>query len=289
MNIFLKKKSFKLRQLQSSKRSATKLWQKIIIGIVMLFLLTGFLNIFQSPIRNSFYSISSPFSKAFRQAGSNMSVFFSSFFNASALQENDNLKKENQKLLSEVALLQDLARQNQLVQEALDNTKSDNFKMALVQIIGLDLSHDAIIINKGLDNGISENMPLISGQKVLYGRVFKVYKNFSHVMLISNKDSVLNVKIQSSDAVKIPVYGAVKGNSNTSVFLDLVNADSEMKEGDILITSALEGTFPKNLLVGKITSINKNDLKPFQSANIQPFFDIKNIDTLFVITDYMKK
>lgn len=275
MNVYIKKQNFK--------------WKKIAIRLVLLILFIGFLNLFQSPIRNSFYVVSSPFSRVLRQAGSNVSVFFSSFFNVSVIQENDNLKKENQKLLSEVALLQDLARQNQLAQEALDNTKSDNFKMALVQIIGLDLSHDVIIINKGLDNGILENMPLISGQKVLYGRVSKVYKNFSHVMLISNKDSVLNVKIQSSDTIKIPVYGALKGNGNTSVFLDLVNADSEMKEGDILITSALEGTFPKNLLVGKITSTNKNDLKPFQSANIQPFFDIKNIDTLFVITDYMKK
>ena len=109
-----------------------------------------------------------------------------------------------------------------------------------------------------------------------------------NLSIFPNKNSVLDVKIQKSDATLPPVYGAVKGKGWLAVYLDLVPVDSEINSGDVLITSALEGIFPKDLLVGKITSKDKNDLKPFQTASIDPFFDVKKTDKLFVITDYMK-
>ena len=285
MNIYIRKNNLLLK--------------KILVGVTILFVLIAFLNIFEKQIRNSFYFVSSPVAKVFERTGKNTSVFFESFFNAKNLkQENNNLKEENQKLLSENSLLQDLLEQNQALKNATETAKKNNFQITPVQIIGLDSANDFIIIDKGLEDGISENMPLISDKKVLYGKVFKIYKNFSQVMLISNKNSVLNVKIYPAKSVeggvmpeiqeKTPIYGALRGGGNLSVYLDLVSPDVEIKQGDILITSALEGIFPKNLLVGKIISKNKNDLKPFQTAEIHPFFDIKNIENLFVITDYLK-
>lgn len=230
-----------------------------------------------------------------------MSDFFSSFLVFGSLKkENNNLKEENQKLLSQLSSLQQSLQNNQELKNAIENTKNNNFSIVLSKAIGLDSENDMLVIDKGLDDGILENMPVISGNKVLYGKVLKVYKNFSQVMLISNKNSVLDVKIsrslddrgssiksgQNNNPAKPLIYGAVKGNEGLSLYLDLVNADSEIKEGDALVTSALEGTFPPDLLVGKITSTNKNDVKPFQTAQVQPLFDVKNIDTLFVIINY---
>src|SRR5207237_1162769 len=104
----------------------------------------------------------------------------------------------------------------------------------------------------------------------------------------SAKTSVVDVKIQQGDITKNLIHGALKGGGNFSIYLDLVDSDSDIKEGDVLVTSALEGIFPPDLLIGKITSSDKNDIKPFQTAKVQPFFDIKNIDNLFVITNYKK-
>jgi len=54
------------------------------------------------------------------------------------------------------------------------------------------------------------------------------------------------------------------------------------------VTSALDKSFPKDLLVAKINTIQKNDQKPFQQANVSLFFDIKTADNLFVITNYKR-
>lgn len=277
VNIYTKKQNIKIKSF--------------LIAVAVLFLFILFFNIFQEQIRNIFYFISSPIATIFQQGGNNTSTFFESFLKIKDLKnENDDLKKENQKLLSEIYFLQESIGEHLELKEVLKNVQSENFKIVSAKTIGLDVFNDFILMDKGSDDGISENMPVISSQKILYGKVFKVYKNFSQVMLISNKNSVLDVKIISgNDYVEVPIYGAVKGRGNLSIYLDLVPFDAEIKEGDTLVTSALDGVFPKGFLIGKILIKNKNDLKPFQMAEIQSFFNIKNIENLFVITNYMKK
>jgi rod shape-determining protein MreC len=86
-----------------------------------------------------------------------------------------------------------------------------------------------------------------------------------------------------------PIFGAIKGNGNFSLYLDLVPSNAPLHTQDVVVTSGQEGIFPRNLLIGSITQSTKNDLKPFQTAPIQPFFDVKNHDTLFIITDYKRE
>jgi rod shape-determining protein MreC len=273
MNVYLKKQNFR--------------WQKIMIGVVMLFFFIGVLNFFQKPIRNSFYVLISPISKTFWRAGDSASGFFTSLLNAKGLtQENSNLQQENQRLSSEVSALQETINEDQAIKEVAQNTQADNVTLAPAQTIGLDTANDVMVINKGSQDGISENMPVISSQKVLYGKVSKVYKNFSNITLISDKNSVVDAKVQSSDTTKPPIFGAIKGNGNFSIYLDLVAQDATINQGDVVVTSALEGIFPKDLLIGKITHINKNDSKPFQTAAIQPFFNVNAADNVFIITNY---
>ncbi len=275
MNIYIRKQNFLLR--------------RIIISTLALIFIIGFLNIFQVQVRNYFYVISRPISQQFWKSGNAAFSFATSFLpSENAKKENMILRQENLYLLSQIALLQDSLRQNYLVSGAVQIAKENNLTLAMAHVVGLDLGGDFVLIDKGAKDGILQNMPVISNEKVLYGRVHQVYNNFSKVMLISNLASVVDVKIQKNEKEKSPIYGAVKGISNQSLYLDLVSFDAEITEGDVLVTSALEGIFPKNLLVGLITSKDKNDLKPFQAAQVQQFFDVKNTDTLFVITDYKK-
>lgn len=261
--------------------------QKIILKIALLFLVVLSLNVFQSQIKNLFYVISYPISNLFLQSSDGASNFLKGLLNINKLQvENFSLKKENQDLLSQIALLKGDLKESEDLKIVLKNTRDSGFKIKLTKIIGLNLVSDVVIIDKGLDDGILENMPLISAEKVVYGRVLKAYKNFSEVTLISAKHNAFNIKIQPDDISKITTYGVLKGVGDLSVYLDLVDFESEIKEGDILLTSGSEGSFPRDLLVGKVLSVNKSDLKPFQTAEVQPFFDIKNVENLFVITSY---
>jgi rod shape-determining protein MreC len=166
-------------------------------------------------------------------------------------------------------------------------------------VVGLD-DQDTMSINKGSADGLAEGMPVINRQGALFGKVFKVYKNFSTVMLISNKNSVISVKAQrynpegtlekpadlTQDSVEPKeINGVIRGAGELGVYLDLVPIDDTINQGDILVTSAIEQTFPKDLLVGTVTKVQKNDQDPHQKAEVSPFLG-SSIDNLFVITNY---
>lgn len=257
-------------------------------GAALLFFLVA-LNFFSAGVKNVFYGLSSPIEKVFWAAGESSSGYLSSIFKFRFLDnENENLKVENQKLLSEVASLRallDASRAQGDVEFAYQNS---GFKLMMAGVTGLD-GQDMISINKGSEDGILAGMPVINQHNVLYGKVFEVYKNYSKVMLISNTNSALNVKVQKSQEIQPSreINGLVKGKGGLKVFLDLVLIDETINENDVLVTSSLEGVFPKDLLVGRIQKVEKNDQNPHQQAQVQAFLNISQ-DNLFVITNYKR-
>lgn len=267
-----------------------KNWPKILIGVVVFLFLIFILNIFVAPIKNGFHVLSLPIQKTFWTAGESSSNFFGSLFNGVYLSnENEKLRQENQKLLSQVAALQSITQGNQAQSDVSTSCQNSGFKLVMAGVSGLD--NDILSINKGSGDGVSEGMPVISQQGVLFGKILRVYKNYSDVMLISNINSVVNVKVQAASAEGFgepskEVDGVVKGSGGLTAYLDLIPVDAVINSGDVLVTSALDKSFPKDLLVAKITQIQKNDQKPFQQAQISLFSDVKIADNLFVITNY---
>ncbi len=258
---------------------------KILIIVVIGILIIFSLNFCRKGIRNIFYLISSPVQKVIWQTGKGLSDFGKTIIETKDLKrENTDLKLKNQQLLAENSSLKELRGENEILREALEIGLEEDFKLTLAEIIGKDVSQDFILINKGSKNGIQKDFPVINQQKVLFGKIDETYKNFSKVMLISNKNSILDVKIQDSDRNNTQkIYGVVKGKGDLNVFLDLIPSDVVIKEGDILISSGLGGNLPKGLLVGEIKKKKKNDIKPFQKAEIKPFFDITQTEKLFII------
>ena len=122
---------------------------------------------------------------------------------------------------------------------------------------------------------------MYQGQKVLLVKISKVYKNFAEVKLVSNRESSLDGEISERE-----ILGLVKGKGNLEVIFDLVPADQEMTEGDLVQTSALGGGFPRGLLIGKIKNIKKSDIQAFYIAEISPLFELANLKDVFIIVDF---
>jgi rod shape-determining protein MreC len=263
-------------------------WLRYVIGAsVVLFFLFVF-NFFIAPISNFFYTVSSPIQKTFWTAGESSAGFFGSFFQSGNLvKQNKDLTESNQRLLAQVASLQSIEQGNLAQSDVSASCQNTGFKVVMAGVIGLD-DNDILSINKGSADGIAEGMPIISQHNVLFGKISKVYKNFSKIMLISNKNNVTNVKVQQSDLTKPEIDGVIRGDGGLTAHLDLIPIDSEINPGDALFTSSVEKSFPKDLLVAKITQKIKNDQKPFQQAQISLFFNVKTTDNLFVITNYKK-
>lgn len=274
---------------------------KFLIIIVIVIAVVLLMNFFQKEVRNFFYSISFPVQRTFWQAGDNLSDFLKAIIRTKSLKnEVDELVLKNQELLAQVVTLSTLKEENETLRKALEIELQKDFKLTLAQIISKDISSDFILIDKGADDGISKDMPVITETKILLGKVSEVYKNFSKVMLISNKESFFDVNVIGSlneikqeekeqeeiEQEKKDICGIIKGGGNLKILLDFIPRDKEVCQGDIVVTSSLRGVFPVALLVGQVREIRKKDIESFQQGEIEPFFNLERINYLFVITEY---
>ncbi|PIP23632.1 MAG: rod shape-determining protein MreC [Candidatus Nealsonbacteria bacterium CG_4_10_14_0_2_um_filter_38_17] len=247
----------------------------VLISIIFVFNRTGF----SKKVKNLFYLISAPIQRQLWQAGNSVSDFFETIFEIKNLKkENEELKSKNLELSAENSVLKEVQKDNESLRQALGVGLEKDLELILVHITGKDLSKDSIFINKGKKDGVEKGLPVITSQKVLVGKVGEAYDNFSEVILIYNKESSFDAKIQDKN-----VSGLIKGKGNLQLLLDLIPLDKEISAGDIVVTSALSGDFPEGILVGKVKSVKKNELEPFQQAEIIPSFDFKEIDQLFII------
>lgn len=254
---------------------------KIWIVVLAALILIGF-GFYQGGVRNFFYSLSAPIQKSLWGTGEKTVNLFKAILKSGDLQkELDELRFENQKLLSKIASLNTLREENETLRQALNVGLQNEFKLEFAEIISKDIDEDYILIDKGSGSGISENMPVITESKILLGRIGEVSKNFSKVMLISNTKSTFEAKIQDKE-----IQGIIDGKGDLSLSLRLLSQENDIQDGDLIITTALGGIFPKGLLIGEIKKIEKSDVKPIQEAIISPFFDLTRFRSLFIILDF---
>lgn len=244
---------------------ATKNKKALLIAVLAGILLLFLLNLYQSQVRNFFYLISEPIQKKL-WADKNQ-------------EEDTKLRQQLQELSSTIARISEAERENVILREALKIGLQEEFTLIFGQVTGKNISEDSLIVNRGAKEGLRVNLPVVTEQKVLVGKVEEVFENFSRVQLISNKKPSFDARLLGRE-----IQGLIKGHGNLKVTLDLVPQYEEVKEGELLVTTALGGIFPSGLLVGYVKSVKRSDVEPFQQIEITPAFDLKQLDYLFIIS-----
>lgn len=253
-----------------------------IISIFLIILFFFFLNFFafSEKIKDIFYNFSKPIQKVFWQGGEKTASLFSIFFNYRKLkEERDICKLDYQKLLFDLAELQDLRKENISLRKALGLSLEKEFKLELVR--PLSFSQNTILVNKGKDAGLSENLPVITPGKVLLGKILKVYSKTAQVQLLFHPGSSFLAKILGKET-----SGLIKGNGSFTLSFENLPKEKEISKGDVVISSSLGGDLPDGLLVGEISEIQNLDAEPFQKAKVQSFFDFQKVDYFFVIKEF---
>jgi rod shape-determining protein MreC len=109
----------------------------------------------------------------------------------------------------------------------------------------------------------------------------KVYPNFSKVKVFTFKDFSFDVEIGEEK-----ITALAKGLGNFKAKIELIPKEKETSPGDKVFTSALGYNFPEGILVGEIEDIKDSDISGFKEASLKPYFELKNLDYLFVILDF---
>ena len=135
---------------------------------------------------------------------------------------------------------------------------------------------DKVISGENVE--IKAGMPVIVSQGILIGKVEEVYANMARVVLLTDSESIINVRDLETEA-----KGVVRGKFGLGLVLEMVSQDDALSAGDPIITSGLGGDFPKGLLVGKIQEPKSSLDQIFQGATVIAPVKYSNLDVVFVI------
>ena len=234
-------------------------------------------------ISSSVSTVVSPLQKIVYNINSRVKETVDFFLNFSEVKlENEQLKQKNAELANELIEYESLKDEVERLREALNFTESrSNYNYVGVNIIGYSGSSlsDGYIIDKGSNDGIAKNMVVVSYK----GLVTKVSSNFAVVQSILNENIAVAVMDQQTrDATGVLQGLSDKKDTNMTVVYNLP-IDSDVKEGDIIITSGLGKIYPKEIPVGTVVSVQEDNVKVMKSAVVEPFVNFNKLEELFVV------
>jgi len=122
-----------------------------------------------------------------------------------------------------------------------------------------------VVIDRGSRDGVKLASPVINDAGVL-GQVTRVYTLSSEVTLLNDKDAaipVLNTRTQQRNAA----FGAADGSGMELRFLA---ANADVKVGDLMATSGLDGVYPAGLPVAKVSRVDRRGDTSFASVALAP-------------------
>lgn len=190
------------------------------------------------------------------------------------------LKAQNEKLLAENAQLKESAQAASRLEDLLELQDNYNLKSTGARVISgsVDSLSSTITIDKGSLQGIAVGMPVTDSMGVI-GQVSAVGPTSSQVRLITDDRSSVSAMVQQSRA-----QGQAQGQGTDMLQLNLVRADQSVSVGDLVVTSGLDGVFPKGLLIGTVTSADKPSGALYYSILVKPAASVSNLEEVLVIT-----
>ncbi|MFC1656934.1 rod shape-determining protein MreC, partial [Patescibacteria group bacterium] len=227
--------------------------QTIIIAVLTI-LIAGLLipeNYFISPVRSFCYQAIKPVNSVLGSASISSKNFFNNFFQINqVLEENQKLEKENANLIAENTQISNLEHENQILREQLNfANQHKDFKMVGANIIAKDPGSflQTFTISIGKKHGVRVGQAVILNN-YLVGKIEKTFDSHSSVLLIINRESVVNSLVLDSRA-----GGIVIGELGFGLIIESVPQDADIKLNDKVITSGLSKDIPFGLMIGQIS------------------------------------
>jgi rod shape-determining protein MreC len=134
-------------------------------------------------------------------------------------------------------------------------------------------------IGKGESDGVGVDMPVVTGAGLL-GRVLEVSRDRATVLLVTDPESGVGVKIEKSGTTGV-VKG--RGDSNT-VRADFVDPNADVTKGEIVYTSGQQNSpFPSAIPVGTVSKVTKTRGDLQQDILVKPLVDVSHLDYVKVL------
>jgi rod shape-determining protein MreC len=197
------------------------------------------------------------------------------------------VREENLRLKREVAVLEghqrrmvELEAENRHLADLLELRDALGSDAIVADVIGSDATglSRTLVLSDGDRDGLRRDMAVISTDGVV-GRLIAVSHDAARVLLISDHNSALDAFDQRSRE-----RGIVAGIVEDGLAMKYVDRSEDVKAGDTIVTSGLDGIFPRGLLVGTVVRVSQEGPGLFLNVEVKAAVDFRKLEQVMVLT-----
>lgn len=201
------------------------------------------------------------------------------------IRDNNQLRLQHSTDAAQLQQFQAMQAENKHLRELLAIQQQASYPMQLAEIVYTerDIFKRKLFLNKGsLAN-------VLAGQVVMddigiVGQITRVYPWLSEVTLVTDKDHAVPVQVLRS-GLRAVVFGS---GDTSELALRYMPVSSDIKEGDMLVTSGIDGTYPPGLPVAKVIRIERDPAYPFARILCAPVAGVDKQRQLLILSGLPK-
>lgn len=255
------------------------------IAIAALVLMTASRLALLDPLENLTLNVTAPMHEALSGTTRPVADWVNNFTAAGAIsEENKQLRAENERITNELALAREDATELKNLQDlAAVQAQFPQDVFLTASVVARDSSNlrSIVAIDHGSGDGVLEGMIIVTEGRSLVGTVSKVFDDYAWVTLITDPKSAVSAMVQESRA-----EGVVAGNYGGELIMEFVGQGAAVKEGDFVLTSGVGGGYPPDVVIGRVSRVQKTEQDLFQAVHVDHLASLTDLENVLVLTSF---
>jgi rod shape-determining protein MreC len=193
-------------------------------------------------------------------------------------QENERLRQELGQLQVRLQQERAVAQQSRGLQQLLELRQRTELSTTGATVIAGAAAPDfrTVTVDKGTTDGLRPDQAVIAPAGVV-GRIIMPSARASKVQLLIDRNASAGALVERSRA-----QGVVLGSGADRLRMEYVSSTADVKLGDLVVTSGIEGIYPKGFVIGQIESLDRG-AGMFSSIVIAPAVDYSSLEDVLVV------
>jgi len=146
------------------------------------------------------------------------------------------------------------------------------------EVIGASASPEfrTITIDKGTNDGLASDMAVVAPAGVV-GRITRPSGRAALVQLLIDRNAAAGALIE-----RTRVQGIVVGRGDGRLRMDFVVATGDVAVGDAVVTSGIDGLYPRGFAIGTVAAVGRGD-GVYHEITVRPSVDFFRLEDVLVV------
>jgi len=196
------------------------------------------------------------------------------------IDENQQFKTNELLYKEQLMQLTIYQQENERLRSLLSSPVRADAKKMVAEILSVDsdpYSHQ-VVINRGANDGIFEGQAVID-DKGIVGQILHVGTISSRVLLITDLTNAVPIRVRRNGIRQI----ASGTGTIDKLILNHVPHSTDIKVGDLLVTSGLGGKYPEGYPVARVSKVEQDESRPFALVESEPVAQIDRLRYLLIL------